>query len=180
MPFFPETPVKRNMSKEELAEVTGMLTEVHENVNLEINKLKAETKDRFELIENHMTNLVKDHEDFKEWNTKSNNYNERRLIEKENHELKKKILELEPSLKEKEQFVNSIIESFTCQQQPQTVNRKRWYTEKRKTTPPQNQTQYSIASNNRFDALCLNNVNTKILQTKNKILKFQTQETSKY
>ena len=94
MPFFPETPVKRNMSKEELAEVTGMLTEVHENVNLEINKLKAETKDRFELIENHMTNLAKDHEDVKEWNTKSNNYNERRLIEKENHELKKKILEL--------------------------------------------------------------------------------------
>ena len=44
MPFFPETPVKRNMSKEELAEVTGMLTEVHENVNLEITNLKLKRK----------------------------------------------------------------------------------------------------------------------------------------
>ena len=33
-------------------------------------------------------NLVKDHEDLKEWNTKSNDNNERRLIENENHELK--------------------------------------------------------------------------------------------
>ena len=159
VPFFPETPVKRNMSKEEIAEVIGMLTEVLENVNLEINKLKTETKDRFESIEKHMMNLVEGHEDVKEWNTKSYDYNERRLIEKENHELKKKILELESSLKQKEQVINSIIESFTYQQQPQPVNRDRWYTEKRKTTPPQNPKQDNIASNNRFDALRLNDVN---------------------
>ena len=53
-------------------------------------------------IENHMIHLVKDHEDLKECNTKSNHNNERRLIEKENHEFKKKTLELETSLKEKE------------------------------------------------------------------------------
>ena len=153
MPFFLDTPVKRNMSKEEIAEVNGMLTEVLENVNLELNELKTETKDRFESIENQMMNLVKDHEDIKEWNTKSNDYNERRLIEKENHDLKKKILELESSLKEKEQVINSITESFTYQQQPQPVNRNRWYTEKRKIMPPQNPKQDNIASNNRFDAL---------------------------
>ena len=45
MPFFLETPVKRNMSKEETAEITGMLTEVLESLNLEINKLKTETKE---------------------------------------------------------------------------------------------------------------------------------------
>ena len=39
MPFFPETLVKRNMSKEEIVEVIWMLTEVLENVNLEINEL---------------------------------------------------------------------------------------------------------------------------------------------
>ena len=88
------------MSKEEIAEFIGMLTEVLENVKLEINELKTKTKDRFESIEDHMMNLVKDHEDFKEWNTQSDDNNERRLIEKENHELKKKILELETSLKE--------------------------------------------------------------------------------
>ena len=115
MSFFLETPVKRNISKEEITEVIGMLTEVLENVNLEINKLKTEMKDRFESIENHMINLVKDHEDIKEWSTKSNNYNERRLSEIENHELKKKILKLESSLKEKVQVINSIIESFTYQ-----------------------------------------------------------------
>ena len=131
MPFFLETPVKRNMSKEEIAEVTGMLMEFLENVNLEINELKTDTKGKFESIENHMMNLVKDNEDVKEWNTKSNDYNERRLIEKENHELKNKILELESSLKEKEQVINSIIEIFTYQQQPQPVNRNRWYTEKK-------------------------------------------------
>ena len=136
-----------------------MLTEVLENVNLEINELKTETKDRFESIENHTMNLVKDHEDIKEWNTKSNDYNERRLIEKENHDLKKKISVLESSLKEKEQVINSIIESFTYQQQPQPVNRNRWYTEKRKAMLPQNPKQDNIVSNNRFDALCLNNVN---------------------
>ena len=90
MPFFLETPVKRNMSKEEIAEVIGMLTEVLENVNLEINELKTETKDRFESIKNYVMNLVKDHEDVKEWNTKSSDYNERMLTKKENHELKKK------------------------------------------------------------------------------------------
>ena len=41
------------MSKKEIAEVIGMLTEVLENVKLEINKLMTETKDRFEPIENH-------------------------------------------------------------------------------------------------------------------------------
>ena len=106
------------MSKEEIAEVIGMLTEVLENVDLEINELKTETKGRFESIKNHMKNLVKDHEDFKEWNTKSNVKNEKRLVEKENNELKKKFLELESSLKEKEQVMNSLIESFTYQQQP--------------------------------------------------------------
>ena len=100
------------MSKEEITEVIGMLTEVLENVNLEINELKTETKDRFESIENHMMNLVKDHEDVKEWNTKSNDYNERRLIEKENHELKKKIMELESSLKEKELRVSLTSNNF--------------------------------------------------------------------
>ena len=98
---------QRNMSKEEIA---GRLTEVLETVNLEINELlvlkdfqsqKTEMKDRFESIKNHMINLVKGHNDFKEWNTKPNDKNERRLFEKENHELKKKILELESSLKEK-------------------------------------------------------------------------------
>ena len=34
-----------------------------------------------------MMNLVKEHEDWKEWNTKSNDNNEGRLIENENHEL---------------------------------------------------------------------------------------------
>ena len=158
MPFCPETPGKRNMSKGETAEVIGMLTEVLENVNLEINELKIETKDKFESIENHMMNLVKDHEDFKEWNTKSYDNNERRLTEKKNHELKKKILKLETSLKEKEQVVNSIIQSFTYQQQPQPVSRIRCYTKKRKTAPPQNPKQDNIASNNCFGALCLNNV----------------------
>ena len=67
------------MSKKEIAEVIGMLTEVLENVKLEINKLMTETKDRFEPIENHMLNLVKDHEDFKESNTKSNDNNEKNL-----------------------------------------------------------------------------------------------------
>ena len=100
------------MSKEEITEVIGMLTEVLENVNLEINELMTETKDRFESIENHMMNLVKDHEDVKEWNTKSNDYNERRLIEKENHELKKKIMELESSLKEKELRVSLTSNNF--------------------------------------------------------------------
>ena len=60
-------------------------------------------------------NLVKDNEDFKKWNTKSKDNNERRLTEKKNHELKNKILKLETSLKEKEQVVNSIIESLTYQ-----------------------------------------------------------------
>ena len=100
------------MSKEEITEVIGMLTEVLENVNLEINELKTETKDRFESIENHMMNLVKGHEDFKEWNAKSNDYNEKRLIEKENLELKKKILELESSLKEKELRVSLTSNNF--------------------------------------------------------------------
>ena len=104
-------------------------------------------------------NLVKDNEDFKKWNTKSKDNNERRLTEKKNHELKNKILKLETSLKEKEQVVNSIIESLTYQRQLQTVSKNRWYTEKRKTTPPQNPKQVSIASNNRFGALDLNNVN---------------------
>ena len=131
MPFFLETPVKRNTSKEEIAEIIGMLMELLENVNLEINELKTDTKDKFDSIENHMMNLVKDNEDVKEWNTKSNDYNERRLIERENHELKKKILELESSLKEEEQVINSIIEIFTYQQQPQSVNRNRWHTEKK-------------------------------------------------
>ena len=66
MPFFAETLVTRNMSKEEITEVVGMLTDVLENMNLEINGLKTETKDRFESIGNHMMSLVKDHEDFKE------------------------------------------------------------------------------------------------------------------
>ena len=39
MPFFPETPVKMNMSKEEIVEVIWMLKEVLENVNLVINEL---------------------------------------------------------------------------------------------------------------------------------------------
>ena len=160
------------MSKEEIAEVIGMLTEVLENVDLEINELKSETKGRFESIKNHMKSLVKDHEDFKEWNTKSNVKNEKRLVEKENNELKKKFLELESPLKEKEQVMNSIIESFTYQQQPQSVNRNRWYTEKRKTVPPQNPKQDNIASNNRFGALCLNNVNYEDF-TRMKILIFQ-------
>ena len=99
MPFFPETPVKRNMSKQEIAEVTGMLTEVLENMKLEIIELKTETKEGFESIENHMMNSLNDLENFKEWNTKSNGKSERKLVEKENHELKKKILELETSLK---------------------------------------------------------------------------------
>ena len=96
--FFPETPVEMNMSKEEIAEVIRMLAEVFGNANLEINELKTETKDRFESVENHMMNLVIDHEDFKEWNTKSNDNNRRRLIENENHELKKKVQELETFL----------------------------------------------------------------------------------
>ena len=101
MTFCPETPVKRNMLKEEIAKVIGMLTEVFGNVNLEISERKSETKDRFVSIENHMMNLVKDHKDFKEWNIKCNDNNERRLIGKENHELKKKILELEILWKKK-------------------------------------------------------------------------------
>ena len=99
MPFFPGTPVKRNMSKQEIADVTGMLTEVLENMNLEIIELKTETKEGFETIENHMMNSLNDLESFKEWNRKSDDNSERRLVEKENHELKKKILELETSLK---------------------------------------------------------------------------------
>ena len=59
MPFFAETPVKRNMSKEEIIEVIGMLTDVLENMNLEINGLKTETKDRFESIGNHMPGNAK-------------------------------------------------------------------------------------------------------------------------
>ena len=47
--------------------------------------------------------------------------------------------------------------SFTYQQQPQPANR--WYTEKRKATPPQNPKQDNIASNNRLGALYLNNGN---------------------
>ena len=43
MPFFAETLVKRNMSKEETTEVVGMLTDVLENMNLEINELKQKT-----------------------------------------------------------------------------------------------------------------------------------------
>ena len=109
--FFPETPPKRNMSKEQITEVIRILTKILENVNIEFNELMAETKGRFESIKNHMMNLVKDHKGFKKWKTKSNNHNERRLNEKENDELKKKILELETSLKEKEQVINSIIES---------------------------------------------------------------------
>ena len=99
MPFFPGTPVKRNMSKQEIADVTGMLTEVLENMNLEIIELKTETKEGFETIKNHMMNSLSDLESFKEWNRKSDDNSERRLVEKENHELKKKILELETSLK---------------------------------------------------------------------------------
>ena len=86
------------MSKEEIAEVIRMLAEVFGNANLEINELKTETKDRFESVENHIKNLVIGHEDFKEWNTKSNDNNGRRLMENENHELKKKVQELETSL----------------------------------------------------------------------------------
>ena len=66
MPFFAETPVKRIMAKEEITEVIGMLADVLENMNLEINGYKTERKDRFESIGNHMMSLVKDHEDFKE------------------------------------------------------------------------------------------------------------------
>ena len=62
-------------------------------MNLKISELKTETKNRFESIENHVMNLVKDHEDFREWNTKSKNNSERRLIEEENHDLKKKSFE---------------------------------------------------------------------------------------
>ena len=75
--------------------------------------------------------------------------------------MRKKISELESSLKEKEQVINSIIESFTYQLQPQLVYRNRWFTVKSKTTTPQNPKQNSIAGNNRFDSLCLNNVNYK-------------------
>ena len=132
MPYFLKTSVQRIMSKEDITEVIGMPTELLENVNLEINKLKTERKDRFESIESHTMNLLKDREDFKEWNSKSKDNNERRIIQKENHELKKKILELESSFQEKEQVINSIIESFTYQQQPQPVKRNRWYTEKKK------------------------------------------------
>ena len=158
MLFLPETSVKSNMSKEEIAKVIGILTEVLQNANLEINELKTKAKGSFESIEDHMISLVKYHKEFNEWNTKSNGNNERRLIEKENHELKTKILELETSLKEEGQVINSIIDSFSYQQQPQLVNRNRWYREKRKTTPPQNSEQDNIASNDRFGNLCLNNV----------------------
>ena len=48
MDFFQEAPIKRNMSKEKIPEVIEMLTEVLEKGNLEINKLKIKTKDRFE------------------------------------------------------------------------------------------------------------------------------------
>ena len=144
------------MSKKDIAEVNGMLTEVIENVNLEINKLITKTKYRFESIKNHM-NLVQDHEDFKKCNTKSNDNNKRRLTEKQNHELKTKILQ-ESSLKEKEQVISSIITSFTCQQQPQPVNRNRLYTQKNK------QCYHKIQSNiillvTIVLVLCLNNVN---------------------
>ena len=67
-------------------------------------------------------------------------------------------MELANSLKEEEQAIKSTIDSFTYQQQPQLVNRNRWYTEKRKTTPPHTSEQDNIASNDRFDNLCLNNV----------------------
>ena len=109
------------MPKEEIAEVIG-------NVNLEISELKTETNDRFEFIESNMMNLVTDHKHFKEWKEKSNDNDERRLIENEIHKLKRTIFELETSLKEKEQTINSIIESFTYKQQLQPVNRNRWYT----------------------------------------------------
>ena len=62
-------------------------------------------------------------------------------------------------MKGKEQVINSIIESFTYQQQPQPVNRNRWYIEKRKTTLLQSKKD-NIASN-LLGALCLNNVNDK-------------------
>ena len=61
-------------------------------------------------------------------------------------------------MKGKEQVINSIIESFTYQQQPQPVNRNRWYTET-KTRLLQSK-QDNIASN-LLGALCLNNVNDK-------------------
>ena len=70
-------------------------------------------------------------------------------------------------MKEKEQVINSIIESFTYQQQPLPVNRNRWYTEKRKTKLPQNPEQDNITTNNRFGAVCLDNVNYKDFTNEN-------------
>ena len=63
MPFFPKTSVKSNMSKEEIAEVIGILTEVLGNANLEINELKTKAKDSFQSIEDHRMSLVKYHKD---------------------------------------------------------------------------------------------------------------------
>ena len=48
-----------------------------------------------------MINLLEDHKDYKEWNTKSNDNDERGIFKKGNHELIKKVLELKSSLKEK-------------------------------------------------------------------------------
>ena len=53
------------MSKGKIPEVIGMLTQVLENVNLEINELKIKTNHRFESIKNHLINLVKDIEAIK-------------------------------------------------------------------------------------------------------------------
>ena len=60
---------------------------------------------------------------------------------------------------ERKRTGNWITESVTYQEQPQPVNRNRWYIQKWKTRPPQNPKQDNIASNNRFGAACLNNVN---------------------
>ena len=144
------------MSKEDIAEVIGTLTDVLETMNIEMNELQTETKDRFESIENHMINLVEDYEELKEWSTRSNAKNERELIEKENYEMKKKIVELESTLKEKEQIIKSIVESFANQHQ--IMNKNNWYTEKKKTKPLLHQQQENIISNNRFDALYSNDI----------------------
>ena len=81
---------------------------------------------------------------------------------------------------ERKRTGNWITESVTYQEQPQPVNRNRWYIQKWKTTPPQNPKQDNIASNNRFGALCLNNVNYEDFTNEDENINASNPETNKY
>ena len=57
MPWFPEKPIKRYLSKKEVDKVVATNTNVFENINLKMNLHKTNTTDVF-TIENYQLNIT--------------------------------------------------------------------------------------------------------------------------